>query len=445
MDSRAVASRVVFGRLVDDSYGPVVRREITALTVARLAANGCYRYTPPFIAVVARGLDVSLSELGAAIAVTELVGLLSPVIGRRVDRISRRLAAIVGLSGVIGGTVLAGVSVNVVMFAAGLIVLALSKITYDVALGAWIADHVPYERRGRIVGLTETSWALGLVLGVSSMGAIAALTNWRWGYIAGATYVGLALSYLAVRVGRTAADRHAATDGATTRVDAATVDDGIGTTTSSDQHGATTALPTRHRLRDLDNAGRWMLVGAFGLMGGAQALFVTYGAWLEDEFGFGVGALAAVTFGMGALELMASTLSAARTDRWGKERSVRFGAGLMVPTGIALGVTSFNVVAGLALLVVYIAGFEFAIVSSFPIASQLIPDSPASGLGTLIAAGTLARGLVAVPATAVYERSGLPGSLAIGCSCALLAVVAITRRTSALRAAPAGRAGSAMA
>ena len=39
------------------------------------------------------------------------------------------------------------------MFAAGLFVLALSKIVFDVDLGAWIADHVPYERRGRVVGL----------------------------------------------------------------------------------------------------------------------------------------------------------------------------------------------------------------------------------------------------------------------------------------------------
>jgi len=37
----------------------------------------------------------------------------------------------------------------------------------------------------------------------------------------------------------------------------------------------------------------------FGLMSGAQALFVTLGAWLEDAFGFDSGALAATTVGLG--------------------------------------------------------------------------------------------------------------------------------------------------
>ena len=37
----------------------------------------------------------------------------------------------------------------------------------------------------------------------------------------------------------------------------------------------------------------------FGLMAAAQSLFVTFGPWLEDEFGVGTAGLAAVTFGIG--------------------------------------------------------------------------------------------------------------------------------------------------
>ena len=55
---------------------------------------------------------------------------------------------------------------------------------FDVGLISWTADHVPYERRGRIIGLIETSWALGLLVGVTTLGLVAAATSWRWSYVA---------------------------------------------------------------------------------------------------------------------------------------------------------------------------------------------------------------------------------------------------------------------
>lgn len=48
-------------------------------------------------------------------------------------------------------------SQHVVMFAVGLFVLSLFKSVLDVGMGLWITDHVVFSRRGRVVGLTETS------------------------------------------------------------------------------------------------------------------------------------------------------------------------------------------------------------------------------------------------------------------------------------------------
>ena len=86
----------------------------------------------------------------------------------------------------------------------------------------------------------------------------------------------------------------------------------------------------------------------FGLMAAAQSLFVTFGAWLEDGFGFGTAALSAVTFGIGGLELLASLTSAARTDRWGKERSVVGGTLVMIPC--ALLIATFDSTLAVALV-----------------------------------------------------------------------------------------------
>ena len=76
-----------------------------------------------------------------------------------------------------------------VAFAAGLFLLGWAKSVYDIGLGAWIAGHVAYERRSRVVGLTETSWALGLLVGVSLMGLITGVASPRWAYAAAAVVV----------------------------------------------------------------------------------------------------------------------------------------------------------------------------------------------------------------------------------------------------------------
>ncbi|MBA3286699.1 MAG: MFS transporter [Acidimicrobiia bacterium] len=389
-------------RTLDATDSAAVRRHLTTLTVARLSTNAVYRFAPPFLATIARGLDVELAELGVALAISEVGGLSSPLIGRVIDRLPRRSSMVAGLVGVVGGAILAGASTGVVMFGASLLVLAVSKIVFDVALLAWIADHVPYERRGRVTGLIETSWALGLLLGVSALGLVAAATSWRWAYGTGAVGV---VVMAGVLVARLEAERPAVAG------------------------AAEVAAPVGR----LPRSGWFAVLGLFGLMAAAQSLFVTFGAWLEDEFGVGTAGLAAVTFGIGGLELVASTTSAARTDRWGKERSVIAGTLVMVPAALLLAATDTQLAIGLIALGIFIGAFEFSIVSAIPIGGQLVPGSPARGIGTMVACGTLGRALTAVPATRLYDRWGLSAAALLGGGFAVLAGAAMTLRLRAVR------------
>ena len=170
---------IVLERVLDDTHSDEVRRVVPMLTFARFAANSVYRYAPPFIATIARGLDVDIADIGVALAIAEASGLASPLVGRLVDRVPRRVAMTGGMLGMAAGAAIAAGSTGVVWFAVGLLVLALTKIVFDIGLIAWTADHVPYERRGRVVGIIETSWAFGLLIGVSSLGVVTALTSWR--------------------------------------------------------------------------------------------------------------------------------------------------------------------------------------------------------------------------------------------------------------------------
>jgi MFS family permease len=179
----------MFGRSLDDSFAPEIKRNVSAVVIARLVANACYRFAPPFLAIIAKSFDVSLSQIGVAIFVSELTGFASPFLGRVVDRLSHRNAMVLGLLGTGIGCTIAAAAPNVVVFAIGVTFLGLTKQCFDLGLGAWIADFVPYNQRGKVVGITEMGWALGLLVGVSLMGIVTSLTNWRIGYAFGVSAV----------------------------------------------------------------------------------------------------------------------------------------------------------------------------------------------------------------------------------------------------------------
>jgi predicted MFS family arabinose efflux permease len=387
-------SNVVLGRVLDDSYAPEVRQDLTAFATARMTSNACYRFVGPFIATIARGLDVKLADIGLAIAISELFGLASPVIGRVVDRLGARRAVTVGLSAAIIGTCLAAASQSVAMLAVALVLLGQGNTTFYLGIGTWIAMHVPYERRGRVTGLIEVSWAFGLLIGVSTMGLVTAATNWRVGYLSGAAAMAL-MSIVVIG-----------------RIDSPT-----------DAHRIAAAVKATGRLV---SRGWLVLVSGFAITAASHTLIVTFGSWLEDEFGLTPAGLSAVTFLLGAGEL-AATLSVARfTDVWGKRRSVAVGAALMIPASAGLAMWHHNLVLGVALLAIGVLGFEFSVVSAISLGTGLIPGSPARGLGLLVGVDTVGRAVMSVPATRLYTSYGIGWPAAIASGLAAIAVVTIT-------------------
>jgi predicted MFS family arabinose efflux permease len=390
----------MLNRLLDDSFDKEIRRNITAVTVARLVANAAYRFAPLFLATIARGFDVSLSTLGFAIFVSELSGFASPFAGRIVDRLTHRNSMVLGLIGSAVGCTIAAVSTSPLMFAVGVTILALTKQSFDLGLGAWIADHVPYNQRGKIVGLTETAWALGLLVGVSIMGLITAATNWRIGFAFAVLCLVVSIFVIFNRV----------------------------TNEARVPHESRSTTPQRI------TGNSWLVVFTmFCIMCSAQNLFVTFGAWLEDEFQFGAARLAVAGFSLGLVELVASVSSSRQTDKWGKERSIALGALLVIPGGIFLCLGSNNLIIGLIGVFIYFLGFEFSVVSLLSLATSLVPNSPGTGLGWVLGAGTLGRAVMAIIATHLFESFGVQGPALMGALFGLIGALTITgyRRVNA--------------
>lgn len=387
-------------RFLDDSYSEETRRHVTTLTIARLTSNACFRYAPPFLASISDDFQISLSRLGLALMITEIAMGISPVLGRFVDRMHRRTAMAGGLLAISGAATIAAASPSVWIFVLGMLLIAVAKFIFDIGLASWVNDHVEYEKRGRVIGFTETSWALGLLIGVTAMGLVASATSWRWGYAVGAISVAVVAIVVMTRL-----DGH----------------DVAGSQRSKD----TAKYP-------MPRNGYWIFAAMFFLMAASQTLFVTFGSWLEDEFGFTEAGISAVVFGLGAFELLASVTSARRTDTWGKERSTIFGALLILPAGLLLTVGHNNAIIGLILLGIYLLGFEFSIVSMLPLSANLIPSSPGRGLGIVLAGGTLGRASMSLIGTAAYDKFGINVPAFIGAICAagmIWCIVAYGRTT----------------
>jgi predicted MFS family arabinose efflux permease len=305
----------------------------------------------------------------------------------------------VGLVGVASGAALAAGS-DLTVLAIAFFWISLTKMVFDTSLSAWIGERVAYERRSEVVGLTETSWAGAMLIGVPILGLLTAATSWRVAYLA-ITVVTLAFAFALHR-----------------RLPA--------------------GLPLAHaEARAKVRLTRASLSGYGGfafLMTGANGIFITFGAWLGDAFGFSSTAIAVTAVLLGVSELVASASTVRVTDRIGKRRAVVLGTAVMAPAALALAFVGHRTGLGLAVLAVFIGGFEFAIVSSIPLVTDLQPDARAAALGLAVGGGTIGRGVVAVIAPRLYTAHGIGGSAGLAAGCGLAAMVLFAVGTRSLDA-----------
>jgi hypothetical protein len=73
------------------------------------------------------------------------------------------------------------------------------------------------------------------------------------------------------------------------------------------------------------------------------------------------------------------------------------------------------------MLVLFIMGFEFSLVSMLPLAANIVPNSGGIGLGLTVGAGTCGRAIFSTVATSLYDSVG-----PVGPALAAVALSAIT-------------------
>lgn len=370
--------------------------QITIAALSRLVVNTSRRFVYPFAPALSRGLGVPLISITSLIAINQVTGLLSPLFGPLSDRWGYRFMMMAGLGMLSVGMFTGGFLPYYAAVLIGLFLAGLAKSIFDPALQAYVGERVPFNRRGTVIGLIETSWAGATLIGIPLMGLL--IDSWGWQspfFVLG----GLAL------LGMTAL--------------------GLVIPKENRQHGRQagggTFLAAWTMLRRHRAALGLLAFGFFASMANDN-LFVVYGAWLEDSFALGVVALGTATTVIGVAELFGETLTATLSDRIGLKRATTIGLLLSIFSYLLLPFLGQTLSLALGGLFIVFIAFEFSVVTSFSLVTEVLPNARATMTSAFVAATGLGRVVGALIGGPAWLSGGL---MAIGMVSAGLSVMAL--------------------
>ena len=371
-----------------------VRAALLAVLVARTAVNGAHRIVYPFLPEIARGLGVSLGVMGGLLALRSAAGLAAPLVPRLAESLGRRTLMLVAVAGTVLGCLLLASASGVAMAAAGLLTAGLAKPLFDIPMQGWFGARVPYARRGRVLGVTELTWALSLLLALPA-GFLIAATSWRTPF--------LLIAVLAA-VGA----------GVVTRL------------IRGDRPATTVRSPLR------------MTGSAVGILGvvvlfrlAAELLFVVYGTWLEADFGLSVAAIGVFTLVVVAAELVGEGTVAAVADRVGLKRSVLVGLLGSALVYASLGFVGRSLPAAVLAVIGWFVLFEITVVATIPFVTGLAGDSRERLLSLVAAVSVLAGGAAALMAPQLFAVGGMGLCGLVAAGCALTGAALLSRLPAA--------------
>ncbi len=352
--------------------------QVAILSITRVVLHTLYRMVYPFLSVFARGLGVDLAQLSVALTARSMMGFLGPFLATIADRYGRKISMLLGLGLVIIASLMIWLFPSFPMFFAGLMLSMLGNLMFVPAMQAFIGDRVPYEKRGRVLGITELSWAAAFIAGIPFVGWMMARSNPDKAWLVPFPMIAfLGLGCLILIAWRVPNNR--------SLIPA----QGNGLATIRKMLGITSVL-----------AG---LGFAISVSAANEVVNLVFGVWLEDRFALKLAALGAASAVIGISELGGEGLSALLSDKLGKEVAITIGLITSVVSTFILYFFSGSVAGALTGLFFFYLGFEFTLVSSLPLMTELFPAARATVMALTIACFSLGRALGAALAPWLYN------------------------------------------
>lgn len=318
---------------------------LATIVASRIVLNAIFRVAYPLVPFVVAHFGVSTETATWLVTIQVVAGLASPLGGWLGDRYGHRTIMITGLLIVLIGTLAVALAPSITLIVAALGLTGLGTATYQPCMQAYVSNLTSFAQRGRALGAVELSWSIAGIFAVPVLIAIAERTGGI--HILFATLAGLVTLAVLLSITVLPSERESA------------------------QKRALSAPSIRSVLRQPSFLG--LVLFLWLVLCGQEVLFIAQAPWLAGRFGASPQEIGNTIFVFGLGELLGATLATAFTDRLGKIR-----APLLGYTGAALVYVLLPLLAHtwstyLPLFGLYGLLFEFAIVSSFSLASSINP------------------------------------------------------------------------
>jgi len=373
-------------------------RLITVAIAMRLVVDTAVRMFYPFLPEISRGLGITLSQGGLLLALRSAMVFPSPLFGAWSDRHGPRALLTAALLAQALGLAWLSTAQGLAQAIAPVILLGLASSAFIPTLQAAVAEHVPFHRRGRVVGIIEFSWAITGLAILPIVGVMMVQNGWQapLRIVAGLSLVVAPLPFLLPR------RRQALTS----------VQRGF-----RQMAGAVWRSPSAR--------GAILVNGLIFVA--AESFFVTYGAWLEQSFGLAPNQIGRVAALLGLAELTASGTSSLFIDRLGKRRGVGIGLAAMTATLLLLPALERNLALAVAGMAAFTLAFEFSIVSNISLLSEQAPLARGTVMSLAVVASGITRTVSDYVAVALYEQGGMLLTALFGVAGSAVAVFVLLR------------------
>ena len=339
--------------------------QIIIITLFKLLLNIGRRFVYPFAPALSRGLEVPLTAVTTIIATGQVASLLGLFSGPLADRLGYRFMMQLGLGLLAIGMLLCGVAPIYWVVFVGLVLASLGKVVFDPAIQAFIGREVPFSSRARAIGITEISWAGSTLAGIPLLGMVIEYAGLQYGFYILGVLAFIACFAITVVIPSDSVQK-------------------VGSSRISDIFSSLFTL-TKHR----PAAG--MLAFGFWISLANDNLFVIYGAWFEHDFNVNLVTLGFSTVAIGIAELSGETMTAVFSDRIGLKRATLFGLVVAIVAYLILPLVGTTLSYAMIGMFLIFFAFEFTIVTSFSLCTELMPESRATMMAGFYAAAGLGR------------------------------------------------------
>ena len=354
---------------------------ITITTFTKLLFNITRRLIYPFAPEFARGLNVELSAITSVIAINQATSLLGPVGASFADKYGYKILMLLSLGMLTIGTFAVGLipiySVLVICF----FLAGLAKSIFDPSLQAFIGNFVPFERRGQIIGITELAWAGSTLFGIPLAGVVIERFSWQTPFF---IISGLSLVCFFIILKIMPKDKK-----------------------NTIPPETRTPMISNWKTIIKDRKVLGILSFVFFMSLANDNLFVIYGAWLEQSYNLSLAAIGFGTVFIGLSEILGEGCTVFFSDRIGLKKSIIIGVSLCTGAYFLLPVLDIGLSYVLAGLFLVFFTFEFTIVTSMSLSTELVPELRASTMSAFFAVAGIGRVAGAFLGGIIWSNYGL--------------------------------------